>query len=53
MLLHTQGAMVADLYHVLVVEDEPDPTVYLRLVLLRTGVPPGSDQISKPQQPVD
>jgi hypothetical protein len=42
--------MVADFFRVLVVEDDPDPTVYLRLVLLRTGVPPGDDQIS-PQQP--
>jgi hypothetical protein len=43
--------MVADFFRVLVVEDDPDPTVYLRLVLLRTAAPPEGDQIAEPQQP--
>jgi len=42
---------VNDRYRVLVVEDDPDPTVYLRLVLLRTGGPSGSDQAPEVQQP--
>jgi len=42
---------VADFFRVLVVEDDPDPTVYLRLVLLRTGASPGEDQNSEVQQP--
>jgi CheY-like chemotaxis protein len=43
---------VNDCYRVLVVEDDPDPTAYLRLVLLRTGGPPGSDRAFQVQQPV-
>jgi len=43
---------VNDCYRVLVVEDDPDPTVYLRLVLLKTGAPPGIDQAPEVQQPV-
>ena len=43
--------MVADFFRVLVVEDDPDPTVYLRLVLLRTGASPEDNQNSEVQQP--
>lgn len=35
---------MADSYRVLIVEDEPDPTAYLRLVLLRAGGAAGTDQ---------
>lgn len=35
---------MADSYRVLTVEDEPDPTAYLRLVLLRTGAAAGTDR---------
>ena len=45
------GAMMADCYRVLIVEDDHDPTVYLRLVLLRTGVAPAGDQVTEAQQP--
>ena len=42
---------MADFFRVLVVEDDPDPTVYLRLVLLRSGVPPEDNLNSEVQQP--
>jgi hypothetical protein len=43
--------MMADCYRVLVVEEDQDPTVYLRLVLVRTVAAPGGDQLPEAQQP--
>jgi hypothetical protein len=43
--------MMADCYQVLIVEDDQDPTVYLRLVLLRTGGAPGGNHVAEAQQP--